>query len=95
MRFLSINICLFLFVLKEVKPLLLKAHKTLLEAPDLLKVLRNLRNDGCAVGECKELSEESSELSFMELGSVWQAPLYEIVLNYYQDYKTFHNGGLL
>ncbi|OIT30375.1 PREDICTED: methyltransferase-like protein 2 [Nicotiana attenuata] len=78
---------------QEVKPLLLKAHKTLLEATDLLKVLRNLRNDGCAVGECKELSEESSELSFMELGSVWQAPLYEIALNYHQDDKTFHNGG--
>nr|XP_016449201.1 PREDICTED: methyltransferase-like protein 2 isoform X2 [Nicotiana tabacum] len=78
---------------QEVKPLLLKAHEALIEATDLLKVLRNLRNDGCAVGECKELSEESSELSFMELGSVWQAPLYEIVLNYYQDDKTFHNGG--
>lgn len=92
---MSSKFCLFLFVLKEVKPLLLKAHEALIEATDLLKVLRNLRNDGCAVGECKELSEESSELSFMELGSVWQAPLYEIVLNYYQDDKTFHNGGLL
>ncbi|KAG5613241.1 hypothetical protein H5410_024522 [Solanum commersonii] len=78
---------------KEVKPFLLKAHEALLEATDLLKVLRNLRNDGCSVGECKELSQESSELSFMELGGVWQAPLCEIVLNYQQDDKTLQNGG--
>lgn len=74
---------------------MLKAHEALLEATDLLKVLRNLRNDGCAVGECKELSQETSELSFMELGGVWQAPLYEIVLNYQQDDKTLQNGGLV
>lgn len=78
---------------QEVKPFLLKAHEALLEATDLLKVLRNLRNDGCSVGECKELSQESSELSFMELGGVWQAPLCEIVLNYQQDDKTLQNGG--
>ncbi|XP_055834477.1 methyltransferase-like protein 2 isoform X2 [Solanum dulcamara] len=78
---------------QEVKPFLLKAHESLLEATDILKVLRNLRNDGCAVGECKELSQESSELSFMELGGVWQAPLYEIILNYQQDDKTLQNGG--
>ncbi|KAK4352011.1 hypothetical protein RND71_027529 [Anisodus tanguticus] len=78
---------------QEVKPLLLKAHEVLLEATDLLKVLRNLRNDGRAVGECKELSQESSELSFMELGGVWQAPLYEIILNYQRDDKMFQNGG--
>ncbi|XP_059279184.1 methyltransferase-like protein 2 [Lycium ferocissimum] len=78
---------------QEVKPLLLKAHEALLEATDLLKDLRNLRNDGCAAGGCKELSQESSELSFLELGSVWQAPLYEIVLNCHQDDKTSQDGG--
>ncbi|CAN4093806.1 unnamed protein product [Withania somnifera] len=88
---------------QEVKPFLLKAHEALLAATHLLKVLRNLRDDGYAVEECKELSKgsseelskESSELSFMELGGVWQAPLYEIVLNYYQDDKTSKNGGSL
>ncbi|KAM3304744.1 methyltransferase-like protein 2 isoform X1 [Capsicum chacoense] len=78
---------------QEVKPFLLKAHEALLEATDILKVLRNLRNDGCVVRECKELSKESSELSLMELGGVWQAPMYEIVLNYYHDDKTFQNEG--
>ncbi|KAJ8538004.1 hypothetical protein K7X08_014544 [Anisodus acutangulus] len=77
---------------EELKPLL-KAHESLVEATDLLKQLRNLRNDECAVRESKELSQESSELSFMELGGVWQAPLYEIVLNYHPDDKTFQNGG--
>ncbi|MCD7453425.1 hypothetical protein HAX54_020893 [Datura stramonium] len=80
---------------QEVKPFLLKAHESLLEATDLLKVLRILRNGGFAVGECMELSQESSELSFMELGGVWQAPLFEIVLKYYQDDKTVQNGGSL
>ncbi|KAK4348751.1 hypothetical protein RND71_031506 [Anisodus tanguticus] len=78
--------------MKELKPLL-KAHESLVEATDLLKQLRNLRNDECAVRESKELSQESSELSFMELGGVCKAPLYEIVLNYHPDDKTFQNGG--
>lgn len=81
-------------VLKEVKPFLLKAHESLLEATDLVKVLRNLRNNGYAVGGCKELSQES-ELSFLGLGDVWQAPLFEIILNYQQDDKTLQNEGLV
>ncbi|KAL5715144.1 DNA-3-methyladenine glycosylase I [Ranunculus cassubicifolius] len=62
---------------KEARPLLLKAHEALLKDSDILSVLSDLRrNGGCSeVGSSKE-----SVLSFIELGSVWQAPMYEISL---------------
>ncbi|XP_058222772.1 methyltransferase-like protein 2 [Rhododendron vialii] len=67
---------------QEAKPLLLKAHEALLEATDLLAVIRNLRSERCSSEGCQDLFLPSVEQSFVELSSVWQAPLYEITLNF-------------
>ncbi|XP_019153077.1 PREDICTED: methyltransferase-like protein 2 isoform X2 [Ipomoea nil] len=78
---------------QEVRPLLLKAHEALLGATELLKVVRNLRCEECTDEERRELSQQSCELSFVDLGSVWQAPLYEIVLNYQEGDAHIENEG--
>ncbi|XP_031118867.1 methyltransferase-like protein 2 isoform X2 [Ipomoea triloba] len=78
---------------QEVRPLLLKAHGALLGATELLKVVRNLRCEECTDEERRELSQQSCELSFVDLGSVWQAPLYEIVLNYQEGDAHIENEG--
>lgn len=80
---------------QEVRPLLLKAHEALLGATELLKVVRNLRCEECTDEERRELSQQSCELSFVDLGSVWQAPLYEIVLNYQEGDAHIENEGSL
>lgn len=67
---------------------MLKAHEDLLRNNDVLDSLRNLRGD-------KAADEAASvEPSFVELGTVWQAPMYEITLNLYHD-EGSHNGGLV
>ncbi|XP_034676886.1 methyltransferase-like protein 2 isoform X2 [Vitis riparia] len=71
---------------QEARPLLLKAHESLLEATDLLSVICNLRNDVCSLTESEE-SLPIVEQSFVELGRVWQAPLYEIILHFHQHCK--------
>ncbi|KAH6829202.1 Methyltransferase MT-A70 family protein [Perilla frutescens var. hirtella] len=63
---------------QEVRAGLLKAHEALLGASELLEILRNLRGDG-EKNDGNSISAER-ELDFVELGSVWQAPLYEIDL---------------
>ncbi|KAK4481473.1 hypothetical protein RD792_012373, partial [Penstemon davidsonii] len=68
---------------QEVRLGLLKAHEALLGECQLLEILGNLRSDG---GNC---DIESSELDFVELGSVWQAPFYEIFL---QTQQVEHAG---
>ncbi|KAL7247795.1 hypothetical protein ACSBR2_002664 [Camellia fascicularis] len=67
---------------QEVRPLLLKAREALLGATDLLAIVRNLRSDGCSSEDCEDSVSQSAEQSFVELRSVWQAPLYEITLNF-------------
>lgn len=66
---------------------LLKAHEALLSASELLKVLRNLRGDG------EESSSAGRGIDFVELGSVWQAPFYEIVLKVGSEGDAVENGG--
>ncbi|KAF9668647.1 hypothetical protein SADUNF_Sadunf14G0025400 [Salix dunnii] len=61
---------------QQVRPMLLKAHEFLMEATDLLAIMKGLRGDS-NICSSTELSEQHS---FIELGKVWQAPLYEIVL---------------
>ncbi|CAI9757941.1 unnamed protein product [Fraxinus pennsylvanica] len=66
--------------------MLLKAHEALLEASKLLKILKNLKNDGCDEEKCENnVISQDSELDFVELGSVWQATHYEITLSFHQD----------
>ncbi|KDO84449.1 hypothetical protein CISIN_1g031322mg [Citrus sinensis] len=63
---------------QEVKPLLLIAHEALLAAIDLLNFVGKLNGDFGSSMKC------GVEESFIELGRVWQAPMYEITLNFNQ-----------
>ncbi|XP_074380868.1 methyltransferase-like protein 2 isoform X2 [Apium graveolens] len=73
----------------EARVFMLKAHEDLLSNNYVLESLRNLRGDEAA-------EEAGVEQSFVELGTVWQAPMYEITLNLcYNDCLTeeSQNGG--
>ena len=63
----------------------MKAHESLSRASEVLEVMSNLRG--------LESLSPGVEQSFVELGQLWQAPLYEISLNFDQDYKAGQNGG--
>ncbi|KAL0391999.1 UNVERIFIED_CONTAM: Methyltransferase-like protein 2 [Sesamum radiatum] len=76
---------------QEVRLALLKAHEALLGASQVLETLRNLRDDGEERGGDSVLRE--NELDFVELGSVWQAPFYEIVLKVNEDEAAAENAG--
>ncbi|KAL0369049.1 UNVERIFIED_CONTAM: Methyltransferase-like protein 2 [Sesamum calycinum] len=76
---------------QEVRLALLKAHEALLGACQVLETLRNLRDDGEERGGDSVLRE--NELDFVELGSVWQAPFYEIVLKVNEDEAAAENAG--
>ncbi|KAL6207402.1 hypothetical protein ACLB2K_018360 [Fragaria x ananassa] len=66
---------------QEVRPLLVKAHESLMRSSEVLEVISNLRGS--------ETWSPGVEQSFVELALVWQAPLYEISLNY----KAVEDGG--
>jgi hypothetical protein len=81
-------------VLQEARPLLVKAHECLTRATDLLEVVSNLRSDFDSSRECRDsLSPGVPEQCFVELGRVWQAPLYEITLNFNENVKLNADGG--
>ncbi|KAJ9567183.1 hypothetical protein OSB04_003149 [Centaurea solstitialis] len=71
---------------QKAKPLLIKAHECLVEANDLLLNLKKLRKDDFKTADSGQLTTGSGEHSFVELGSVWQAPLFEISLCLNQEY---------
>lgn len=100
-KFRISNLILFFSVfgscwLKDVRPLLARAHEALLGDSELLGVLRSLRRDGCTTeveyGESL-LKRQANEINFVELGSVWQAPLCEITLNIPKDNNVAENEG--
>ncbi|XP_010246997.1 PREDICTED: methyltransferase-like protein 2 isoform X2 [Nelumbo nucifera] len=70
------------------RPLLLRAHEALLGVKDLLSCLCDIKNDGRSSVESKEL------LPFVELGKVWQAPLYEMSLYFRPHDKQTEDGGM-
>ncbi|KAH7845633.1 hypothetical protein Vadar_004210 [Vaccinium darrowii] len=78
---------------QEARPLLLKAHDALLGAIDLLAVIRSLRSERCSSEGSRDLFLPSVKQSFVELSSVWQAPLYEITLNFPQYREPTLGGG--
>ncbi|KAG8389971.1 hypothetical protein BUALT_Bualt01G0034900 [Buddleja alternifolia] len=78
---------------QEVRLPLLKAHEELLGASELLEILRNLRRNDGEEFDGESISKESEELDFVELGSVWQAPLYEIVLKVVEDGEAVKDAG--
>ncbi|CAA7013608.1 unnamed protein product [Microthlaspi erraticum] len=61
---------------QEVRPFLSEAHVSLLREIELLSLTKGLSDDSGLLINCCD-----DELSFVELGGVWQAPLYEITLN--------------
>ncbi|XP_024027773.1 methyltransferase-like protein 2 isoform X2 [Morus notabilis] len=65
---------------QESEPLLLKALESLQRATDLLEVICNLRD----LSDSSPSSSSSRvQQSLIELGRVWQAPLYEITLKFH------------
>ena len=64
-----------------------------MEATDLLSAVCNLKNDVCSLTENEE-SLQRVEQSFVELGRVWQAPLYEITFHFHQHCKPSGDGSL-
>ncbi|XP_073128623.1 methyltransferase-like protein 2 isoform X2 [Henckelia pumila] len=67
---------------QEVRPVLVNAHATLLQADLLLEMMRNLKNDGRSDAKGDGDSNPSDiELDFVNLGSLWQKQFYDIILN--------------
>ncbi|KAL6521964.1 hypothetical protein OROMI_031841 [Orobanche minor] len=75
---------------QDVRLALLKAHEALLGASQLLETLRDLRSEG---EKCNG-EPISQEVDFVELGSVWQAPFYEIMLTVHEDDTTLRSAGV-
>lgn len=93
----TVGVC---FSSQEAKPFLLKACESLRRATDLLEVISKLR-DGSDSGSSSSKSRGSGsssstvEHSFIELGRVWQAPLYEITLKFHPSNDRNEAGGRL
>ncbi|KAF6166579.1 hypothetical protein GIB67_005441 [Kingdonia uniflora] len=67
---------------QEGRPLLLKAHQSLLGSTDILSWIRNLKSD-LSNANAMDLSSRVGNgvhKSLIELGNAWQAPLYDISL---------------
>lgn len=74
--------------------MLVKAHESLLRATDLLEVISNLRDGLDSLpSKCGGLSSPTVQQSLVELGRVWQAPLYEITLKFHPTNKQNVDGG--
>lgn len=73
---------------------MLKAHESLLGSADFPAIMSKTRSDFCS---STELSGGDEEHSFVELGRVWQAPLYDITLDFkFSRLKSeIDSGGLL
>lgn len=72
----------------------MKAHEELLRDKELLDVIRELNCESEGFRRCcVELShggiKEEEQVSFIELGKVWQAPFYEIALDFTQCANDF------
>ncbi|CAI0425488.1 unnamed protein product [Linum tenue] len=78
---------------QQVRPMLLKAHECLIGAAELLGVLRSLSWDSSSTAERREVTVGGTEPSFLELGKVWQAPLYEITLKFPRTCASNENEG--
>ncbi|XP_072979047.1 methyltransferase-like protein 2 isoform X2 [Typha angustifolia] len=61
---------------QDARPLLLRAHRALLEASDLLGMLSKIIDNGSS-SHCRRRADE---VNFVELGKLWQAPLFEMSL---------------
>ncbi|XP_057975520.1 methyltransferase-like protein 2 [Malania oleifera] len=78
---------------QQARPLLVRAHESLLGASELVLAMHSFRSDGCFPTECEELASPGVRQSFVELGKVWQAPFYEITLNICHHSEPTDDGG--
>lgn len=74
---------------QEARLFLSKSHESFLKKIELLSLTKGLSDDddddsSLLIKRCCD-----DELSFVELGGVWQAPLYEITLNLHCDNEGF------
>ncbi|XP_054820068.1 methyltransferase-like protein 2 isoform X2 [Prosopis cineraria] len=72
----------------EARSFLLKAQESLQKSTALLDVLSNLRNDPSISTDCGVSTLSVVQQSFVELGQVWQVPLFEITLNVHVSGQT-------
>ncbi|XP_068654835.1 methyltransferase-like protein 2 [Aristolochia californica] len=81
---------------QEARPFLLKAYEAFLEHKNLLSFVFKPRNDGCYSARTENMSQlrEESEISFVDLGGVWQAPLYEMSLRFWKKDKLAKDDDL-
>ncbi|KAL5987108.1 hypothetical protein ACLOJK_041104 [Asimina triloba] len=85
---------------QEARPFLLRAHKELLEANDLLPFMWNLKRDESGLVEMKDSScaDEYSELSFVDLGSISKTSYPTLPNRYFLSLpvkQLTHTGGAL
>lgn len=72
----------------------MKAHESLLGATELRSFMLKMKGELAAATEDQKPVPPGVPPSFIELGRLWQAPLYEITLNFSQG-KLTGDGGLL
>ncbi|KAF8104207.1 hypothetical protein N665_0176s0021 [Sinapis alba] len=67
---------------QEARLFLSEAYESLLRETELLSLVKGLSSDDDDDGLLRTKSCCDDEVSFVELGGVWQAPLYEITLSF-------------
>lgn len=72
---------------------MVKAHESLLGATELRSFMLKMRGE-LAITEDRKSVPPGVLPSFIELGRLWQAPLYEMTLYFLQE-KLTRDGGLL
>ncbi|XP_023002716.1 methyltransferase-like protein 2 isoform X1 [Cucurbita maxima] len=75
------------------KPLLLKAHGSLLQATDLLSVMGSLNREIDSSAGSRWVELPNDHQSLIEHGGVWQAPLYEITLKLPESSPSIEVAG--
>ncbi|XP_042507525.1 methyltransferase-like protein 2 [Macadamia integrifolia] len=78
---------------QEARPLLLGAYEAFLGAAGLLSFLPNMKGDPVEDEHLVTSVGREVEQSLLELGSVWQAPLYEISLHFRRQNRLAEDGG--
>lgn len=71
--------------------MLISAHNSLLEAKDLLEFLPGLIKGD----ECLPNVKASSENNFVELGSSWRAPFYEMTICFQNPHGQDDAGSII
>ncbi|KAI3439648.1 uncharacterized protein J3R85_004481 [Psidium guajava] len=79
---------------QDARPFLVKAHESLLGATELRSFMLKMRGE-LAITEDGKSVPPGGPPSFIELGRLWQAPLYEMTLNFFQKNLTGDEGPLI